>query len=49
MKVFCCVFHDQEMMSDVFDFTLDHYDVIMKVQGRYKAAEAIGDVDIGII
>ncbi len=35
------------MMSDIFPFTLEYDDVIMKVQSAYRAADKVGEVDIG--
>jgi hypothetical protein len=48
MKVFQDVLTNDEVMSDVFQFTLDYNDVIMKVKSTYKSKEAVGNVDIGI-
>jgi hypothetical protein len=47
MLVFQDVFNNDEVMSDVFPFTLDYEDVIMKVKSSYKNKEAVGNVDIG--
>ena len=47
MKVFQDVFTNDEVMSDIFPFTLDYDDVIMKVKSTYKNKEAVGNVDIG--
>jgi hypothetical protein len=47
MKVFQDVFTNEEVMSDIFPFTLEYDDVIMKVKSSYKNKEAVGNVDIG--
>ena len=35
------------MMSDIFPYTLEFEEAIMKVQSHYKAADKIGEIDIG--
>ena len=35
------------MMSDIFPFEMAYDDAIMKVKSQYKAADKIGEVDIG--
>jgi hypothetical protein len=47
MKVFQDVFTNDEYMSEIFPFTLDYDDVIMKVKSSYKNPDQIGTVDIG--
>lgn len=47
MKVFQDVFTNDEIMSDVFNFTLDYDDVIMKVQSRLTTKDNCANVDVG--
>ncbi len=47
MKIFQDVFTNDEVMSDIFPFTLDYDDVIMKVASKYKTKDSCGNVDIG--
>jgi hypothetical protein len=47
MKVFQDVLTGDEVMSDVYNFTTDYNEVIMKVKSAYKNKEAVGNVDIG--
>lgn len=47
MKIFEDVLTGDEMMSDIFKFTLEYENAIMKVDSAYKAADKIGEVDIG--
>jgi hypothetical protein len=47
MKVFQDVFTNEEVMSEVYPFTLEYQDVIMKVKSAYKNKEAVGNIDIG--
>jgi hypothetical protein len=47
MKVFQDVFTNDEILADVFPFTLDYNDVIMKVKSQYKKKDDCGKVDIG--
>jgi hypothetical protein len=47
MKVFQDVFTNDEVMSDIFDFTLEYEGAIMKVPSAYKNKEDVGNVDIG--
>ena len=47
MRVFKDFIKGDEMMSDIFPYTLEYEDTIMKVQSHYKAADKVGEVDIG--
>jgi hypothetical protein len=47
MKVFQDVFTNDEVMGEVFSFTQDYKNVIMKVKSSYKSKEAVGNIDIG--
>jgi hypothetical protein len=47
MKVFQDVFTNDEVMSDIFNFTLEYGDAIMKVPSTYRNKEDVGNVDIG--
>merc|ERR1712222_194981 len=47
MKVFQDVFTNDEIMSDVFDFSLSHEDVIMKVQSKLINKAGMGNIDVG--
>jgi hypothetical protein len=47
MKVYQDVLTNDEVMSEVYPFTLAYDDVIMKVKSTYKSKEAVGNVDIG--
>ena len=47
MLIFQDIFNTDEFMSDIFPFTLEYDDCIMKVQSSYKAPEDVGNVDIG--
>jgi hypothetical protein len=47
MKVFQDVFTNDEVMSEVYNFTLDYQDVVMKIKSAMKNKEAVGNVDIG--
>ncbi len=47
MKVFQDVFTNDEILSDIFQHTLDYQDVIMKVKTAYQSKEQVGNVDIG--
>jgi hypothetical protein len=47
MKVFQDVFTNDEIMSDVFPFTMAHEDVIMKVQSRLTTKDNCANVDVG--
>ena len=47
MIVYKDIFNGDEVMSEVFKYTLDYDDVIMKVQATYKKKENVGNVDIG--
>ena len=47
MKVFQDVFTNDELMSDIFKFTLAHDDVIMKVKSRLTTKDNCANVDVG--
>jgi hypothetical protein len=47
MKVFVDVFTNDEVMSEIFPFTLEYEDSIMKVPSAYKKKDDAGNVDIG--
>lgn len=47
MLIFQDIFTNDEFMSDIFPFTLEYEDCIMKVKSQYKAPEDVGNVDIG--
>jgi hypothetical protein len=47
MKVFQDVFTNDELMSDIFKFTLDHDDVIMKVNSALTTKDNCANVDVG--
>ena len=47
MKVFQDIFTNDEIMSDVFKFTLDYDDVIMKVPSRLTSPDNCTNIDVG--
>lgn len=47
MIIFEDVLTKDEMMSNIFKYTLEYDDAIMKIQTQYKAADQVGSVDIG--
>ena len=46
MKVFEDVFTNDELMSDVFPFTLDYEDCIMKVQSKLVTKDNCDNIDV---
>lgn len=47
MLIFKDIVNGDEFMSDIFPFTLEYDDVIMKVPSQYKSKDKVGEVDIG--
>ena len=47
MLIFKDFLNNDEFMSDIFPYTLEYEDVIMKVPSAYKSKDKIGEVDIG--
>ena len=45
MLIFQDIIKNDEFMSDIFPYTLEYDDVIMKVQSSYKPKDKIGDID----
>jgi hypothetical protein len=47
MLIFQDIIKNDEFMSDIFPYTLEYDDVIMKVQSSFKPKDKVGEVDIG--
>ena len=47
MRVFKDFIKGDEMMSEIFPFTLEYEETIMKVQSHYKPADKVGEINIG--
>ena len=47
MLIFKDALNGDEMMSDIFKFTLEYDEVIMKVQSQYKDPDKVGEIDVG--
>ena len=45
MLIFQDIIKNDEFMSDIFPYTLEYDDVIMKVQSSYKPKDNIGNID----
>ena len=45
MLIFQDIIKNDEFLSDIFPYTLEYDDVIMKVQSSYKPKDKIGEID----